>query len=295
MNKFGRNYNLAIQLADKDILNIKPPFTLEFDVKRNVNSSASSATFRIYNLSNLHRNLIRYNQYNIGDVRTIVFQAGYGSNLSTAHAGQIQLAMSYREGSNFITEITSFDGGHAYQTSQYPQTIDASPQSPVTKVSIIRNLIQQLPLVSQGAVGDYIGMYYRPYSFNNSTVDSLREECGKGFFVDNGVAHCLQDNEYIVANYVPLINSASGLLGTPKLQLNLLTFDMLFEPSLFVGQQIQLQSSTFADNQGNNLNGFYKINSLSHHGTISPVVCGEAVTSCGMYYDAGQMKPVVLP
>lgn len=293
MNKFGRNYRLSVQLVDGDILTIAPPFTADFDIQRTQNSSANTAVFRIYNLSKIHRNQIRYNQYDPGTQRSIKFEAGYGDTLSTAHDGFIQLALSYREGTNFITEITGFDGGHAYQTADFSETIAASTTNPITKKELIRRLIAKLPNVSAGAIGNYIGMYYRPYSFNGSTIDALREETGKGFFIDNGKAHVLQNNEYLVSNNVPLINSSTGLIGTPMLQLNTLSFEMLFEPSLYVGQLIQLQSSTFQDSEGTNLNGFYKINLLSHRGTISDAVCGEAITCVGMYYDLGEMRGVV--
>lgn len=292
MDKFGRNYSLSIELIDGDTLSVGLPFTTEFDIERSINSSQNTAVLRIYNLSKIHRNQIRFNANNTGTPRSVILKAGYGDVLSLMHYGQIQEAHSYREGVNFITEITSNDAGHAYATADFSQTIPASNVNPVLKTSVLSTLIANLPLVSQGAIGNYYGKYYRPYSFSGSTIDHLRQESGNGFFIDNGKANILRDNEYIISNTIPLINAASGLLGTPQLQLNILTFDMLLEPSLILGQLIQLQSQTFSDFEGNNLNGVYKINSMKHRGMISSAVCGDAITSLGMYYDLGQMEGV---
>lgn len=291
MDKFGRNYNLKIELQNGSSLTITLPFTVEFNIIRNLNSEANTATTRIYNLSKEHRNQIRFNMFRDGNFRKITIQAGYGDFLSTIHVGQIQEALSYREGVDFITEIISFDGYTAYAQKDNPQNIPASNINPVSKKSAFSFGISKLPDVSQGAIGDYTGFYYRPIGFNNA-IDWLREESIGGFYIDNAKAHILQDNEYIQSTTVPLINAQSGLLGTPRLQQTYLTFDMLFEPSLYVGQKIQLESQTFQDVHGANLNGFYKINELKHKATISPVVCGEAITSVGMLNGVGALTGV---
>src|SRR5581483_2745809 len=141
MGKFGRNYILNIDLMGGGSITIKPPFTVEFDVQRDLNSSANSATLRIYNLSAKHRNEIRFNQNDQGLIRQVTFQAGYGDNLSLLHRGQIQEAHSYREGVNFISEITSVDLYPSYGTVDFTQTIPASDTNPVSKKQLLITLI----------------------------------------------------------------------------------------------------------------------------------------------------------
>lgn len=292
MDKFGRNYALTIQLQTEGFLTVRLPLTIEFDITREISSQANTSTIRIYNLSKEHRNQIRFNRMQQADFRTITLQAGYGTMLSTVHSGQIQEAYSYREENNFITEITSFDGYSAFLAQDLQNTYPGSDTNPILKKDLIAQLMTQLPNVSVGAIGNYIGQFYRPYSFSSSPTEALREETGKGFFIDNGKAHALQDNEYIVSKNIPLINAASGLLGTPRLQQNILSFDMLFEPSISVGYAINLQSTTFQDIQGNNLNGLYKVNGLKHRGMISSAVCGDAVTTLMMYNSIGPLTGV---
>lgn len=291
MDKFGRNYSLNVELENKETLTIGLPFTMEFDIVRKINSSANTANIKIYNLAKDNRNQIRFNWNDRGTARAVTLQAGYGNALSIMHYGQIQQAFSYRQGVDFITEITSFDGGFDFMNSRIDDNIPATQANPLPKKELFINLVNRFNYIKVGTIGNYVGSYTRSIPYSKPTVDILKEEFGDGFFVDNGIANCLQDNEYIPANEVPVINSLSGLLGTPILQEQILTFDMLFEPRLILGQLIELQSSTFTDSEGNDLDNFYKTNGIHHKGVISPVVSGSAITSVEMY-NLGSLTPV---
>jgi hypothetical protein len=289
-DKFGRNYLLNVELENGETLTIGLPFTMEFDIVRKINSSANTSNIKIYNLAKDNRNQIRFNWNDRGLARAITLQAGYGNALSTMHFGQIQLAQSYRQGVDFITEITSFDGGFDFMNSRVDDNIPATQANPLPKKALFTNLVNRFKYIKVGTIGNYVGEYTRGQAQSRYTTDILKEEFGDGFFVDNGIANCLQDNEYIPTNEVPVINSQSGLLGTPILQQQILTFDMLFEPRLILGQIIELQSSTFQDSEGNDLDGFYKVNGIHHKGIISPVISGSATTSVEMY-NVGSLLP----
>lgn len=280
MDKYNRNYILLVQKKDGTTLKITRPFTVEFEIHRNSLSSANVASIRIYNLSENNRSQIRKNQYDWGDLRTIVFTAGYGNNLAVAFAGNITQAWSVREGVNMITQIESFDGGYAYVNAvtddQYPS---GTPQS-----AIIDSLVKTLPGVTPGAIGSYPGDIGRGNSYSGATTDVLGQVTGGGFFIDNQKAHCLNDNECIESS-IPLISAKSGLLGTPVLEQTYINFEMLFEPSIKVAQLIQLQSLT-----ADHFNGVHKVLSIVHRGTISEAVCGDAITQVGLL--PGSFTPV---
>lgn len=272
MDKYNRNYILLVQRRDGTTLKITRPFTVEFDIHRNSNSSASAAQIRIYNLSPDNRNQIRKDQFDFGDLRSISFSAGYGDNLSLAFLGSITQAWSVREGNNMITQIESFDGGYAYVNAitndQYPS---GTPQT-----SIIDSLVQSLPGVTPGARGNYSGQISRGNSYSGSTTDILNQLTGGGFFIDNGKAHCLKDSECLGGD-IPLINAQAGLLGTPVKESTYINFEMLFEPGLRVGQLIRLESQT-----AEHFNGTHKVLSIKHRGTISEAVCGTAISQVGL-------------
>lgn len=277
--KFGRNYILSVQTNTGDTVVIKPPFTIEFDITRNVLTSANVCSVRIFNLSEKRRLQILKDAFNFDDLRLIVLQAGYGlANLPVIFAGNISQAWSVREGTNMITQIESYDGGFAFSNAQINQQFPSGTD----QSSVINALISSLgPYgVQPGIVSPtYSGQLSRGNSYVGNPTTILSELTGNGFFIDRSKANCLADNECLVGP-LTTISSATGLLGTPVREQQSLNFEMLFEPHLEVGQIIDINSVT-----GANFNGPYKVVSLKHRGMISQAVCGDAVTSVGCFFN----------
>lgn len=284
--KFGRNYSLVIEVSSgKEVNNtieITPPFTIEFDVVRNILSSASAAQIRIYNLSKKNRDLIRFDYSNYGEIRTLKLRAGYGTNLPIIFTGNITQASSVREGTNFVTQIECLDGGYAFANGYTATSFPAETPQEV----IIETLLSNLPGVSSGVIGSYPGSISRGNTYCGNTTDILKTLTGGGFFVDNLTGHCLGNSECLEGE-IQVIDAASGLLGTPVREQTLVTFDILFEPRLIIGQKIILLSSTDA-----NFNGEYKIISVKHRGMISESVCGEVITTASFFYGASSLNIV---
>lgn len=285
MDKFGRTYTLSIQTPNPGahggpdvggIIVITLPFTVEFDITRNTLTSANVCQLRVYNLGLQKRNQIRFNSSDYGTFRAIEFRAGYGKNPPVVFSGNISQAWSVREGVNFITQIECYDGGFAFNNgvtnTQFPA---GTPQR-----AVIRSLAGSLPNIAVGAIGNYPGTLSRGNSYNGNTADILGELTGGGFFVDSGKANALGTNEFIDApSGITLINSQSGLLGTPVLEQTIVRFDMIFEPALAAGQKIRLDSITEA-----NFNRDYKTTGVKHRGMISESVCGQAITTGEFFY-----------
>lgn len=273
MDKFGRSYILDVKLLDGTTLTIKPPFTIEFDIMRRTLSSANNSVIKIYNLSELNRSNLQKNIWNFGALRPILLRAGYGTNLPIIFKGTIQRAFSVRQGVNFITQIEAFDAGFDYVNSKVNKSFPAG----VTYSFIIKSLIESFTDVELGFIGDYPSVTTRGSSYVGNIGDILKNLSDGGFFIDNGIANVIHDNESLQGE-LELIDSANGLLGTPRLEENNLIFDMVFEPRVKLGQKITLKSST-----AKNFNGVYKVVSVQHRGTISESICGEVITSIGQF------------
>lgn len=286
MAKFGRNYILNIQTQSGSTLTIKPPFTVEFDITRNILSSANVSSIRVFNLNANNRSQIRKNVNDYGDLRLINLQAGYGNNLPVVFQGNITQAWSVREGVNFITQIESFDGGYAFANSVSNTNFPAN----ATQQTVVDSLVQNLAAsgVNPGVIGSFEGTLSRGNSYSGNTTDILREITGGRFYIDNGKAFALSDNECI-SGPVTTIDSSSGLLGTPVREQTIINFDMLFEPRLLLAQLITLNSITES-----NFNGQYKIISLKHRGMISEAICGDAITSVGLLQPLGTQTLTVV-
>lgn len=274
-DKFGRNYVLSVQSNDASgtTITVQPPFTVEFDVTRKHFSSANEASLRIYNLGKNTRAQIRKDRDDPGTLKQVSFQAGYNNSLNNILNANVTQAWSVREGNNFITTITGFEGGYAYSNGVF----DGEFPKNTARVTIIENIISSLGQfgVSVGSIGSFPGNIARGNSFSGNAVDILQELTGGAFFIDNGKAHCLNYNEALSGDIL-VINAQTGLLGTPVRENRTFSFEMLFEPRLQIGQLIQLQSST-----GEAFNMLCKVNELHHRGMISESVCGEAITTVG--------------
>lgn len=284
-DKFGRRFQLLVESNDEtnDIV-IQNPFTLEFDISRNLFSSPSLSTLTIYNLNENTRSQIRKDYFDLQTRMNVVLRAGYGDVLPICVVGDVYSAFSVREGNRFATHITTYDGGFAFNNSVFNGTFpENTPQRTVIE-TIVRSLEPQG--VSIGSIGSYEGTLSRGNSYSGSSTEQLRILTGGGFFIDNGKANCLNDGEYIFGEEFT-IDSSSGLLGTPTREETQISFDMLFEPQLFIGQQITLTSST-----GDvDVSGKYRINAIRHRGTISDAVCGDAVTTITCLTGVGTPVP----
>lgn len=281
MLKLDRNYILqAVGRDGKEII-IQPPFTLEFDSNRTYRSGANTFSIRIYNLSKDTRNRLRKDVY-LDYFRAVSLKAGYGKNLTEVIRGNIDHAWTVREGNNFILNIEGYDGGVASSNAAAYQTYVANtPQK-----SIITDLVSSLKSygVTLGAIGNYEGDISRGNSYVGSTIYLLDQLTGGGFFIDNGVAHCLRDDEVLDDNIL-VINQDTGLLGTPLLEETIVNIETLFEPMVKIAQMVSLESVT-----DDRFNGIYKVTSIHHKVTISPIVSGHATTSLGLV--SGAFTPV---
>lgn len=316
MLKFGRYYSLSVQDQNNEFLVIGPddmgnpsPFTIEFDITRNILSAANICQIRIYNLSATNRQRILFNKMDWGNYKAVTLRAGYlPSPLPKGYlpappiifSGGITQCSSVREGVNFITTIECFDGGFAFTNGV---TIDNFPPGTPDYV-IYETLINSLPFVQGGAVGHFPNVSNKSTPMMGNTCNILTELLGPGgFYIDNGIGYVLGNSECLVGE-IDTINSASGLLGTPVREQALLNFDMIFEPRIIVGQLINLESTTAPNAtaipnavaaQGQpltapnaqsllNYNGPYKVISVKHKGMISAAICGDAITSVGLFF-----------
>ena len=270
MDKYQRNYVLKIDVPGGEAITIQPPFTVEFDVNRNDFGSSNYGQIRIHNLSENIRSKLRQDPSDLISFRNVTFRAGYGFTMPIVLLGKISQAGSVREGTEFITTLQVFDGGFA--ATQAYTSLNFPGGTPHT--DIIAGLITDLSDygVSQGSIGNYEGTTKRGTAFTGSTTKALDTFTGGGFFIDNGKAHALGDDEAFEGE-IDVITSASGLLGTPVREGTRLIIEMLFEPRLVVGQVLSIKSITAA-----NYNAEYKVVGFHHRGTISDSVSGSATT-----------------
>lgn len=269
MDKFQRNYLLTAQLLNGNYVTVTPPFTVEFNVNKNSFSGCNDFNLRIYNLAQDIRHNLKHDWTNMADRRGIVLQAGYGNVLGTVFNGQITEGFSTREGPNWITSLSGSDGIFALINGKTNYTFAEN----TPKETMIRTIIAGMPNISVGAIGNsYSQSIPRGNTITQPPYYAMQELTNRDFSVVDGKAYALAATEYIEGS-IAKIDASSGLIGTPTRSGSLLVIEMLFEPRIKMFQGVTLQSIT-----GDNVNGFYKVVSVKHRGTISDTVSGEART-----------------
>lgn len=291
--KFGRNYQLLVQqIQNNQFVNpisIGLPYRVDFDIIQSNYSSSHVAKLTIYNLAQNTRNAIRKDQIDTGNQKQVVFQAGYGTQvtasgtpttqLATVLNANINVAYSVREMSSWKTYIEAYDGGYGFQNSFSTH----APGQGVDQLSILQNLISDLSQfgISEGQISQsFTGPIPKGQAVMGRTTDLLTELTGGAFYIYNSKVYIVTDNEFVTST-IPTISGNTGLLGTPRREQSIIAFDMLFEPGLVVGQLVNLESQEGGVN-GANFNGIHKVIGLHHHGTISAATSGEAITSVTM-------------
>lgn len=275
MEKLNRSFRLSVEVDGGNTIEINPPFTIEFDIARNLLSTGSSSSIRIRNLSRTVRDLIRKDRNSWNVPRTVELAAGYGNNLPVIFRGMIQYAHSQRQGTDIVTMIEAQDAGFVLLNAQ----VDKSYPAGTPRRTIVDDLVRSLgPYVKPGVIEGVEGTIPRGNTISGNASDLLKSILGEGFFIDNGVLNAIGDDTAL-EGAVQVIESGSGLLSSPVREETIVYFDMLFEPMLLLGQYVELNSSVEPK-----LNGGYKIVSLKHSGTISDAVGGAITTNVGLLF-----------
>lgn len=281
--KFGLNYRLTVTGPGVDVV-VPYPFTIEFDIIRNNYASANEAKFRVYNLSPKHRDALLFDQYvgqflppDVPQILSVTLQAGYGPgpNWPVVFSGNVIRGYSVREGTDFVTNIEAFDGGAAWGNARS----DLTYSSGMLQSDVISALIADLKPygVSEGAISDsYAYRLTKGGAYSGNTLDILRDLTHTNFFIDNLTANALVPGDCL-ANDIIRIDASFGLLNTPVKQETFIELEMLFEPRLVIGSQVDLQSGT-----AQTYNGIHQVVSIHHHGVISGAISGAAITTVGL-------------
>ena len=234
MLKFNKVFRLTIQSNDNlnEAIVIEPPFTVEFDINRDMGAQANTGNFKITNLGSQTRKRIFQDIFSLSVDRKVIFEAGYNGKLTTLFVGTLKTAYSSRSSTEIITELNCWDEGFGAMTTAF---INKTYSAGWTQKDIITAQMKSLSTnhnLQMGQVGEFdtnknprgVSLIGNSFAVLNKTADGF-------VFVDNNTIHALQTHEVIDA-LVPVINSATGLLGTPKRQDAKLTAECIFEPGI---------------------------------------------------------------
>lgn len=297
--KFGRTYQMSILGKSNIPITVGFPLTLEFDVTHNIFAAANTGNFSLYNLSATNRSEISFSTYLKSQSYPVVLRAGYVSQQSVGLAGApsslpvifngfANVAYTEKVGVELVTRINAFDNGDITNNSRPSATFGLEGNAytaPIGTdfVSMVKAVMARLAPsgIKAGQVAINTSVKPKPITgipraFSGSVWQALQDlasECGAGTYVyiENGVCNMLGPLDVLpVTNSLGVLQSSTGLLGVPKYTDSTILCSMIFEPSLTIGAQIELNSIYTPQ-----ANGLCKIVAYTHQGTISGVESGS--------------------
>lgn len=278
--KFGRTFEIEIITPLNNQIVIRPPFSVQFSIVRNTLASANSCSLTIYNLGRITRQRIYKDRYSLTDYWQLTIKAGYGS-LQTLFRGNIYEASSTKQGTEWITKISGFDGIYGIQNGFTARTVSAGTQ----KSNVLNNVIADMPNMIAGLFGSPgQGSSDRGRVLFGQSSKVLNEETDNQYFIDNETVNIIGENEVITNRIIRL--TSDQLLNTPVRRETFIEVESLFIPEMIVGYLCELESKERI------YNGEYKILGFSHNVMISGASCGEARTSINLYAGAAGLQGV---
>lgn len=250
----------------------------KFNVTRGLLSDANRCSIQLYNLAPSTREKIfqdMYQPFDINQWKYVKLEAGYDGKLSEIFNGRILQAYSKKSGGqvDFITEI------QAQALDMFGCQSSHTFEAGTTYKEAIQTIVNDdMPNVSIANVGELDGAFLTNTTVEGNALENINQIAGGNAFVDGNNLNVLLSNEVIDVP-VPVIKDDTGLLETPNRHDAFLEVKMLFEPSLIVGQLLEIKSETAPI-----FNGQYKVLGFTHNCTISGSEAGTRTTTVSLYY-----------
>lgn len=274
MIKKNPSYRVTVYTQDKT-LTVEYPITCKFNSSRGMFSQANRCTIELFNLNPTSREAFFKDALTLDKDywKYIKLEAGWNGQLSQIFFGRILQAYSSKDGGavDVITHVDCqpFD----IFNTQSAYTFEAG----ITYKEAFKTICADLSNCQIGNIGTLEGTFKTQRTYCGKTIDCLNELTGGNTFVDNGVINAIMSNEVIDVP-VPLVTDDNGLLGTPIRRDASLTLKMLFEPTLIVGQLLEVKS-----NIAPIYNGQYKVLGFTHDCLISPTQAGTRITTVDLW------------
>lgn len=273
------SYTLLVQQRKNNLfVEIKNPFTVTFDIKKNNFTGPNMLTLKVFNLGQETRESIRKDQlFHIDKRQDIIFNAGMNGNAPMIFNGTVLSCTTGKEGNNIVTNIVATDHAESRASVSKRSYKAGTPYS-----VIVDELITDLAIngVGKGYVATIPGVTKRGYSIFKKTTEALAEITKGQFFIENRVANVVRRGGSIPANTRKI--TADQIIGSPSSQNSQIFLETLFFPAVVMGQMLEIESRVNPQ-----YNGVAKVFMINHKGTISGGVRTSVTTQVGLKYEFG--------
>ena len=253
IKRSNRDYILTIGIRGGEVT-VKPPLRVSFQVDKSIKGSLNEMRLSIYNLSEQNRLAIVKDAEDNSTVIPISLSIGYEGRLETIYKGTIQKASNQRQGADILSMIVGLDGGIDGLKSFTNRTVEGNERA-------VDACLSDMPRTAIGKISERPPLT-RPKVLVGNSLRLIEETIGPNetYYIDNEQLFIVGDSE-VVANFVPVVSAATGLINTPSRESSVVTFQTMMNPSIKIGGRVNLVSTTAP-----HLNGVYKVSTISYAG-----------------------------
>jgi hypothetical protein len=214
---------------------------ISFRISKTDVQTPNTAEIRIYNVSEKTLNLIEE------EFTQVTLQAGYSKNFGVIFNGQIKQTRKGKEnGTDTFLDLSSADGDLAYNYAIVSNTLKAgSTQADQISLSV---LSMEQSGVIRGAVdlnaleGNRLPRGKVLFGQAKKYLRSSSENTESTWSIQNGIINIIKTEDYLNDEAV-LLNSKTGLIGTPELTEDGVKGRCLLNPNLGIGARLKINEN----------------------------------------------------
>lgn len=247
-----------------------------FDCEKTNESNPNVAKIEVYNLSETSRGIFEGKntrvQLSVGYEGLLpegIFRTGLSSSSSveTVFVGNITKVKHKLVGRDIVTSLELADGGNRFRNARFNKGYP-----PNVKLNfVIDELITELGLAKGPKLGVPVKNYANGlalYGLIRDHLDVLCKANNLEWSIQNETVQIIQKDTTILNSPI-LINSDTGMVGSPEKTKYGVEFACLLDPSLTPGKKIKIE--------GKFLDGFYKVRKVNQKGDTNS---GDFLSKC---------------
>lgn len=246
VRQFIRQYSLQVYSDGGVVLDLSQ-LRFAFMVRRGDWQTPNSADIRVYNVSDETAGRVQ-SLTPKPEFNRVVINAGYDGNVGTIFDGQIKQVRRGRESQvDTFLDITGADGDSAYNFSMLAMSLAAGENTPANSVEQIVARMGKYS-VSQGYKPDFST---NPLPRGKVMYGMARDELRKvglntqtSWSIQDGKLTFVPLTSYIEQGDIPVLTSATGMIGLPEQTQNGIRIKVLLNADLKIGQAVKLDNAS---------------------------------------------------
>lgn len=240
--QYLRKASLIIGGPDGDALDLSA-LRFRFAIRRGDLQTPNSADIRVYNVSDDTADRIRQ-LLPQPEFTRIVVQGGYEGNYGVVFDGEIKQVRRGRESqTDTYLDITAADGDSAYNFAMSAVSL-AAGSTPNDQISeVLKGMAEHS--VTKGYVPDMPGNALPRgkviYGMSRDELRKIARNTQTAWSIQDGKLNMIPESAYMEGD-VPVITSATGMIGLPEQTQNGIKVRVLLNPNIKIGQAVKLDN-----------------------------------------------------